>query len=90
MHFYNLSLAEVYRLKVDEYHMLWQAITMIESQQMLMDMEVMNCVELSKSKKTVGKSNKIHRKLWRDAFPPAFQNTISVEEFVAMIGDQSG
>lgn len=57
-------------LTIDVEEMLWQSITMIESQDMLIAMKTADFPHLKKENRS-----RVHKSIYKNAFPKVFENT---------------
>lgn len=82
MRFYGMSLAEVDGLTNEANEMLWQAVTIVEAQETLVNMKVSSFPHMKKED-----IDKTHRSIHRLAFPAIYEKPVEItpEHFARMI-----
>jgi len=71
--FYHLSPDQYWALDMETEQTLWEAITVIEAQNMLHQITLVDFPNMK-----TGHRNKIHKKLYRQAYPATFRESVEL------------
>jgi hypothetical protein len=71
--FYGLTPDEVWALPAEDEEMLWQAITVVEAQETLVQLQVASYAHMKPDDQ-----RKLHRKLHEMAFPTVYEKPVAL------------
>lgn len=80
MRFYRVTLEEIDGWLAEDEEMLWQAITVLEAQEMLMGVKVSSYPYLKEADQ-----DKVHRSLHKLAYPDVEKRSITAEEMARLL-----
>lgn len=84
--FYAMRPKDIYELTVEEYAMLWQAITVIEARETLLDFSISDYPQLTKDSRT-----RLHRDMTdKAAYPKPDLGVVSTEHLAKFLSGLGG